>query len=117
MLFVLGLLACGDNGPDIYEPCESADTCEVPEDQTAECVNADGGDGFCTWACTTNSDCNPPEDYHWAFECAPFESSKGSHCFPACGGSEDPDDPECPPHYGCRSTGGGSENEKICYPS
>jgi len=41
-LFVLGLLACGDNGPDIYEPCESADTCEVPEDQTAECVNADG---------------------------------------------------------------------------
>ena len=115
MFLILGWFAC-DDGPDIYEPCESAETCEVPEDQTAECVNGDGGDGFCTWACTTNADCNPPDDYHWDFQCAPFESSEGSHCFPACGGGEDPGEPECPPDYECRSTGGGSENEKICYP-
>jgi len=117
MLWILGWLACSDNGPDIYESCESADTCEVPEDQTAECVS-DGGDGFCTWACTTNADCNSPDNYEWIFVCAPFESAKGSHCFPQCGGSTDPhDDSDCPPDYECRSTGGGSENEKVCYPT
>ena len=91
MLWIFASLACS-NGPDIYESCESPDTCEVPEDQTAECVD-DGGDGFCTWACKTDADCNPPDDYHWAFQCAPFQSSKGSHCFPACDGAEDPDAP------------------------
>ncbi len=113
MVWILGWMACHD-GPDVYEPCESPATCEAPPDQTAECVNGDG-DGFCTWSCEDEADCAQSE-HPWQFVCASFESSDGNHCFPACDGAEAPDEEQCPRGYECRSTGGGSENEKVCYP-
>ncbi len=53
------------------------------------------------------------EDF--TYVCASFESEEGLFCFPGC---NDPDDEagECPPGYGCRSTGGGADNRKICFP-
>jgi hypothetical protein len=111
------LFAFACHGPLIYSPCESPSNCESPEGTTAECVDGDGG-GFCTWACAADADCNPVRDeYRWDFVCAPFESSEGTHCFPACSGADDPNEGECPPDFSCRSTGGGTENEKVCYPT
>jgi hypothetical protein len=106
------LAACG-GGADFYAPCTDADQCAdvVPEGATAECVDGDAG-GFCAWTCATDADCADDTDDDWDFVCAPFESADGNWCFPACG-----EDDACPDGYSCRSTGGGSENEKVCYPS
>ena len=114
---VAGLaLSCG-GGDDFYAPCEAADDCAsvVPEDATATCVEKEGG-GFCTWSCTADAECSGDQDDAFDFVCAPFESEPGMYCFPACAeGVEDPED-ECPDGYGCRSTGGGDDNRKICFP-
>jgi hypothetical protein len=118
MIWILTILV-GCNGSGIYETCEEPDSCAVPEDVTAACIDGGDGDaGFCTWECASDEDCNPGEDrYDWHFVCGSFEETSGLYCFPACDGAADPDEPECPPHFGCRSTGGGNENEKVCYPS
>lgn len=110
------ITGCG--GPGFYAPCEEPAHCEdvIPEGATAECVEAEGG-GFCSWQCSADPDCDGDLDDDWDFICAPFESNPQQYCFPAC--NEDTDDAtaECPEGYGCRSTGGGSENRKICFPS
>jgi hypothetical protein len=44
--------------------------------------------------------------------CASFESTEGLHCFPSCESGED----HCPGGMSCRSSGGGSDNRKVCFP-
>lgn len=112
LAFVLfGLVACG--GPDLYNACDEASDCDVPEGYDAECLDK-SGQGFCSWECDTDADCSDsPDDY--SYVCAPFESEPGMHCFPSCDGDGDSAG-ACPNGYGCRSTGGGSDNRKICFP-
>jgi hypothetical protein len=105
LLVVLAAFSCGDD--DLYPPCEVADDCEVPEGRSAECLPK-GEDGFCTWKCGADSECDGAED--GARVCAPFESTEEQYCFPPCDGDA------CPEGFGCRSTGGGNENRKICFP-
>lgn len=108
-LILLIAAACGgDEG--VYAPCDVADDCIVPEDTTAECLDKSGV-GFCSWECAVDDDCSPSPDA-WDYVCASFESESGLHCFPSC-----EDDAEgCPDGTSCRSTGGGSDNRKVCFP-
>ncbi len=112
---IVGLtVACGST--DFYAACEAAAQCEslVPESATAQCVEKEQG-GFCTWSCQSALDCAGDADDEWEFTCAPFESSPGLYCFPHCN-QEVSDNLACPEGYGCRSTGGGADNERICFP-
>lgn len=103
----LALGSCG-HGPD-YAACDQPEDCIVPEGQTAECLDGSGA-GFCTWSCTVDDDCAVDDV---ARLCASFESEEGQHCFPACAGDAE----TCPDGLSCRSTGGGSDNERVCYPN
>src|SRR5687767_14442479 len=104
------LAGCGQK---FYSPCEAADECEdfAPEDADAECVEKSGG-GFCSWKCVDDTECDGDQDDDHDFVCASFESNPAMYCFPSC---ED-DDGDCPGDYTCRSTGGGDENRKVCFP-
>jgi hypothetical protein len=114
-------LGCGGHLP-IFEPCEEPADCAVPDGVEAACLG--GGDaGFCTATCAVDADCaaidgtGSRQDLAWV--CAPFESEAGLHCFPSCEEApEDETDPDaaCPDGTTCRSTGGGSDNRKICFP-
>lgn len=111
---VVWLAGCG--GPGIYEPCGEPEECEVPGGVEAECVDAGAEEpGFCTWSCEEDADCSDPAEDE-RIVCASFESSEGKHCFPSCEGVEDEEE-ACPPDFECRSTGGGNENRKVCFPS
>lgn len=107
--------ACGRD-PDLYAACEEADDCAelVPEDAEGTCLDK-GDEGFCTWACTADADCSGDGDEDRDFVCASFEDETGLWCFPSCEGVEDEED-ACPDGMTCRSTGGGSDNRKICFP-
>ncbi|MEZ4235296.1 MAG: hypothetical protein R3F59_03885 [Myxococcota bacterium] len=109
---------CG-GGSALYAPCEAADDCPAPEGVQAECLDKSGA-GFCTWSCTVDADCAFDEDA-WARVCAPFEDEGGTHCFPACNEGDattgaDGTGAVCPDGYGCRSTGGGADNQRVCFP-
>lgn len=108
------LLACG--GSPIYAPCDVAADCPAPEGVTSECLDADAEAGFCTWSCDEDQDCAFDED-DYERVCAPLDSEPGKHCFPSCEEADDDDPEACPPNFECRSTGGGNENRKICFPS
>lgn len=135
-----GLLpACSsdnDGGPgptDTGQSCASADQCypgvkagELAGD--AVCLDKVTG-GYCTHLCTQDSDCCAAKGEcagAHAEVCSPFESTDDKYCFLSC---EDADleattledaDQYCRTYagaaFGCRSTGGGSENRKICMP-
>ncbi len=109
----LGLLA-GCGGGDGYAPCEAPEDCEVPEGAEAECLDK-SGEGFCSWVCAVDDDCTDDPDPDYDFVCASFEAEPGLHCFPSCAQAED-EEGTCPPGYGCRSTGGGADNRKVCFP-
>ena len=98
----------------IYDTCAAADDCVVPEDQEAACLEK-GDDGFCTWECATDEDCDEADTTDHNFVCASFESSDGMHCFPSCEDVDDEAD-HCGSDMTCRSTGGGSDNRKVCFP-
>src|SRR5688572_32754954 len=104
-VLVLGAaVACGD---DEYQPCEEASDCDVPDGRNAVCLpKAD--EGFCSWTCSTDPDCAGGE---LKMVCSPFESNPQSYCFPSCDGGA-----ACPEGLSCRSTGGGNENRRICFP-
>lgn len=87
--------------------------------------------GYCTHTCQTNADCCavPGECMSGIKQvCAPFESTGHSYCFLSCAPSDvlpAPDggvDPNAycqewaNPSFTCRSTGGGSANQKFCGP-
>lgn len=102
------IAACGD---DLYAPCDSAEDCSPPPDTEAACVDK-GGEGFCSWFCDNDGDCDVDVDDDYDYVCASFEDSPDMYCFPSCEGEAG-----CPGGFECRSTGGGSDNRKICFPS
>ncbi|MBW2528636.1 MAG: hypothetical protein JRI23_30965 [Deltaproteobacteria bacterium] len=99
---------CGDD--DLYGPCDSPADCSPPPETEAACVDK-GGEGFCTWYCSGDGDCDVDVDDDYRYVCASFEDNPDMYCFPSCesGG--------CPGGMECRSTGGGADNRKICFPS
>jgi hypothetical protein len=88
--------------------------------------------GYCTHSCQSDADCCAvPGECTPGFKevCAPFESTGQTYCFLSCAAS----DVTAPPDAGttdpttycqryanasftCRSTGGGSSNQKFCGP-
>ncbi|MEQ1502017.1 MAG: hypothetical protein ABMB14_07285 [Myxococcota bacterium] len=108
----IAIVGCGS---PIYAPCDAAADCPAPDGVEAECLDGAEG-GFCTWSCTVDEDCVFDQG-DWPLVCAPFESEGGDHCFPSCEGADEDAPDACPPGFGCRSTGGGSDNRKICYPA
>jgi hypothetical protein len=113
-MIVLIWLGCG--GSPIYAPCEASADCPAPDGIDAECLRGEGDEGFCTWSCEADEDCAFDED-SYARVCSSFASEPGKHCFPSCEGAADDDPDACPPGYTCQSSGGGSDNRKICYPT
>ncbi len=116
------VLACGsppsksDSSVALYRSCEAPSDCvDQPEGAEAACLDK-GGLGFCTWECTTDEDCAGETDPDWPMVCASFESNAGSFCFPACQ-EEETETASCPGALSCRSTGGGSDNRRVCFPS
>jgi hypothetical protein len=143
-LAALGLIAgalpgCGDDddgdgGPtNTGQACQSVDQCYpgIMQDTLlgeAECLDRVEG-GYCTHHCTEDSDCcavpgECPGDRNQV--CGPFESTGEMYCFLSC---EDEDleaakvtdaDAYCQTYvsaaFHCRSTGGGSQNRKVCVP-
>lgn len=129
----IGLFACAEDEPlDTGAACASPDECfpEV-EDRTelagdVICLDRVEG-GYCTHTCTVDEDCCaiPGEcRYDYPQVCAPFESTGQMFCFLSCEDVDlDPDlssDEHCHTYahsaFGCRSTGGGSANRKVCLP-
>ena len=87
--------------------------------------------GYCTHLCETDSDCcavagecksTLPQ------VCSPFESAEGKMCLLSCEDADVEGDPEAEDandfcqrnaswDFSCRSSGGGSENRKVCMPT
>jgi hypothetical protein len=137
---VFGLLpACSsdnDGGPaptNTGQTCATADQCYPgvkAGELLGEAVCLDKvTDGYCTHLCAQDSDCCAAVGEcagAYAEVCAPFESTDDMYCFLSC---EDEDiakttlkdaDQYCHAYagaaFGCRSTGGGSKNRKVCMP-
>lgn len=126
-------IAChhDDDYEHVGQPCESpADCYPSIEDHSVllgevECLDGVEG-GYCTHLCEVDDDCCAVEGEcvsGFPQVCAPFENQPDKRCFLSC---EDGDlgdlgpDEYCQtyahPSFGCRSTGGGSENRKVCVP-
>lgn len=91
--------------------------------------------GYCTHLCTTDADCCAvPGECRTGLKqvCAPFESTGQNMCFLSCEDSDLKSAPDAGPEagtgadaychafastaFGCRSTGGGKNNRKVCLP-
>jgi hypothetical protein len=138
------LAACGKDGPadengETGSPDLVGSVCVVAEDcypeidpellqGEVECLDRVPA-GYCTHQCSTNEDCCAAEGEcltDLPQVCSPFESTGLMMCFLSCeaehvttAGSAD-EQAFCQefvsPWFSCRSSGGGSENEKICVP-
>jgi hypothetical protein len=119
--------------------CETADDCYpnvTAEDLAGDAICLDRvDDGYCTHSCESDDDCCGTEGECLAGVhqvCSPFESTDDMMCFLSCE-QEDidaaEDDWDVPPEdesdycqrgagesFICRSSGGGSDNRKICVP-
>jgi hypothetical protein len=89
-------------------------------------------DGYCTHECTTDDDCCAvPGECRTTFKqvCSSFENAGKKYCFLSCeeadiadagvdaGGSGDNYcHGQLSTEFGCRSTGGGAQNRKVCLP-
>jgi hypothetical protein len=79
-------------------------------------------EGYCTHHCTADEDCCAVEgecEESLPQVCAPFESTGEYFCFISCEGVEDEEvfcEENAHPRFLCRSTGGGTDNEKVCVP-
>ena len=107
VLVLLVLLAGCGGDDDLYPPCEHASDCDVPSGKTAVCVPK-SDEGFCTWSCTHDPDC---KGGYTDLVRASFESTGGKDCFPPCGSGD-----ARPDGFSCRSTGGGNQNRRVCFP-
>jgi hypothetical protein len=141
-LFVTSLPGCGDDDDDAKRQastgspeetassCESADECfeGVEVEGEALCLDRVRG-GHCTHTCSSDEDCCVAEgecDTALDQVCSPFESTGEMMCFLSCeeeyvDGSDYDDEGEycqrlVSPDFICRSSGGGSNNRKICVP-
>jgi len=139
--FVTWPFACGsDNAgpalpPDhVGQPCTTAAQC-YPQINgaplvggAAVCLDRVAG-GYCTHLCATDADCCavPGECTTPHVQvCSPFESASGKYCFLGCEDGDRADagvadaDTFCATYayagFKCRSSGGGSQNRKVCTP-
>jgi hypothetical protein len=116
----------------VGQSCTSANQCYVGLDAAAlsgevTCLTK-VTDGYCTHTCSVDADCcaTPGECADGRPQlCAPFESTGQMYCFLSCESSllADAglsDNTYCStyasPSFTCRSTGGGSQNRKVCTP-
>jgi len=116
--------------------CDSADDCfpDVAEGELAgEAICLDRvRDGYCTHDCSGDDDCCAAEGECKTTTkqvCSPFESTGTMMCFLSCESEDiqnadsDADDEqeycqrEAGPDFICRSSGGGSDNRKVCVPA
>jgi hypothetical protein len=119
------------------KPCETVADCFPEVDHTllageVQCLDR-VRDGYCTHLCETDEDCCAVEgecDTDLRQVCSPFESTGLKMCFLSCEGGdlgaaadagETPDEQEfcqqeASSEFICRSSGGGSENRKVCVP-
>ncbi len=83
--------------------------------------------GYCTHTCTADADCCAAEGEcktDLAQVCSPFQSTGQTMCFLSCEAEDIPDDrdeqeycqAEASRDFICRSSGGGSNNRKVCVP-
>ncbi len=114
---------------------QAGQTCDVPDECYPDVDDLDAlrGDvicldrvagGYCTHLCTTDEDCCAVEGEcrtGYPQVCAPYESTGMMMCFLSCEaddlGGDDPDAycyDNASREFTCRSTGGGSENRKVC---
>jgi hypothetical protein len=116
MRVLLVLLVAGCGGSPLYDPCGGPGDCPAPEGSEPQCLDK-AGEGFCTWSCSVDADCAFDED-EWGRVCASFEEEPGTHCFPSCREQEEGGDEVavCPDRFTCRSTGGGANNRRVCFP-
>jgi hypothetical protein len=137
VLSVLGLwltAACGsDNGspPPTGAACTAVTQCYPGLDQTklmgaAECLDKVSG-GYCTHHCAADTDCCALKGEcpgNRAEVCAPFESTTDQYCFLSCEAADlkaanlTDANKYCQTYaaasFTCRSTGGGTNNRKVC---
>jgi hypothetical protein len=83
--------------------------------------------GYCTHFCESDDQCCAVDgecETDFPQVCAPFENSTDKRCFLSCEdadvGDQDPDEfcqINAHADFGCRSTGGGSMNRKVCMPN
>ena len=131
--------ACGNSNPppppeQTGQACTAASECfsgidgAALQGGAAVCLDRVPG-GYCTHFCSMNSHCCAvPGECRTSYPqvCAPFESTGNMYCFLSC---EDRDladagvvdaDAFCATYawvgFKCRSTGGGSQNRKVCVP-
>ena len=120
------LAGCGDDDDGIVgSACTQASQCYegLQGDLQGEAMCLDRVEnGYCTHACSSDADCCavPGEcPNERAQVCGPFESTGLSLCFLSCEG-EGEGDAYCARYahagFRCRSTGGGSQNRKVCVP-
>ena len=127
--------SCGDDdhggdSTDTGDDCSSPSQCYPGLDQMqikGEVICLDRVEnGYCTHHCVDDSDCcavsGECKGNHREV-CGPFESTGEKFCFLSCEdndvGGEDPTvycQTFAHRDFGCRSTGGGSENRKVCVP-
>jgi hypothetical protein len=134
---VCGAFACGEDAPppggeQTGQSCTQPGQCfpTVPDGGlrgAAVCLDRVMG-GYCTHLCATDADCCAvPGECRTSYPqvCSPFESTGMKYCFLSC--EDVPDDAGvidtetyCHTYahaaFGCRSSGGGSENRKVCVP-
>jgi hypothetical protein len=126
-------MACGDDGlSNAGEPCDHADQCyERLGDDRDElrgeplCLGDVPG-GYCTHLCESDADCCAVDgecEDGLPQVCAPFQSTGMMMCFLSCERAATGDHEEgaycrefAHRDFGCRSTGGGSQNRKVCVP-
>jgi len=122
----------GSGGEHTGQSCTSTSQCYAGLDQSklkgaVQCLSVTGG--YCTHECQTDTDCCAASgECRTGFPqvCAPFESTGKSYCFLSCEASTvsaanyQDDNLFCQQNasaaFGCRSTGGGSQNRKVCLP-
>lgn len=129
------IAACGgdDTGEQTSQACKAASDCYPGIDSKllkgdAVCLDR-VTNGYCTHLCTQDSDCCAVTGECTTGHpqvCAPFESTGQKYCFLSCEASIVTDAKSADgttycttyanPAFGCRSTGGGSENRKVCMP-
>lgn len=140
LLGFASLSACGSNDSGNGTPTNTGASCAAPSEcfpgvdhdalsGPVQCLDRVSG-GYCTHDCVQDSDCCAvsgecplarPE------VCAPFESTGDRLCFLSCESADVKaagfaDDTTYCQHYTsaafiCRSTGGGSDNRKVCVPN
>ncbi len=142
LLSVGAYAACGNDNPpppvteSTSQPCAVATDCYPGLEEAGAlrgdrfCITKVQG-GYCTHTCVADSDCCAvPGECRTSHPqvCAPFENmSAQKYCFLSCEDGDWADagvasaDAFCGAFagtgFGCRSTGGGPMNRKICAPS